>query len=392
MEASIFISGLFHLSIVCEAITKSGLRPVVHSSYPAFKLKQRVNNHCQLHSYSRKELASKLPDVLFKDKPSTLSRIFQNDIKKALDKLDSDLAIGWAGHSLALLEVGNARGIPVILERGSTHICWQKDMLLKAYDAAGIEPNMKLIPTEAYIEAEKVEYEKASIIHVPSQFCADSFSHYMDKNRQQNIRVTRYGFGFSKTPKIITKKQSNHIVKIGFAGTLSVRKGFFDYCWLSSKIDRKYALFEAVGNHDDDTKTILKLHKTPIQPERSLSRSALLERLENWDILILPSYEEGLAMIIPEALSKNTVVIASDVSGATEYIEHAKTGFIFEHGNRQQLKRTVEMLIETPKKIIDIQYRLLENNRVNNDAQLYINEYNNSVTKLLGNARSNDKT
>ena len=97
-------------------------------------------------------------------------------------------------------------------------------------------------------------------------------------------------------------------------------------------------------------------------------------------------------MIIPEALSKNTVVIASDVSGATEYIEHAKTGFIFEHGNRQQLKRTVEMLIETPKKIIDIQYRLLENNRVNNDAQLYINEYNNSVTKLLGNARSNDKT
>ena len=157
MEASIFISGLFHLPIVCEAITKSGLKPIVHSSYPAFKLKQRVNNHCQLHSYSRKELVSKLPYVLFKDQPSALSRIFKIDLKKALNKLDSYLAIGWAGHSLPLLEVSNTRGIPVILERGNTHIFWQKEMLLKAYDAAGIEPNMKLIPTEAYIEAEKIE-------------------------------------------------------------------------------------------------------------------------------------------------------------------------------------------------------------------------------------------
>ena len=105
MEASIFISGLFHLPIVCEAITASGLTPVVHSSYPSFKLKQRLNNHCQLHSYTRKELISKLPSVLFKDKPLTLSQVFQNDIKKALDKLDSELAIGWAGHSLALFKV-----------------------------------------------------------------------------------------------------------------------------------------------------------------------------------------------------------------------------------------------------------------------------------------------
>ena len=392
MEASIFISGLFHLPIVCEAITASGLTPVVHSSYPSFKLKQRLNNHCQLHSYTRKELISKLPGVLFKDKPLTLSQVFQNDIKKALDKLDSELAIGWAGHSLALLKVSKERGIPVILERGSTHICWQKEMLIKAYNSAGIRPNMKLIPTEAYIESEMIEYEKASIIHVPSQFCADSFSHYMKKTKQKNIRVTRYGFNFSSPTEAVQNKHPKKIINIGFAGTLSVRKGFFDCCWLASKIDCKHTLFEAVGKQDEDTKTILKLYKTPIQPEPSLSRAALLQRLERWDILVLPSYEEGLAMIIPEALSRNTVVIASDVSGATEYINHGKTGLIFEHGNREQLRSAIEMLIETPEKIIDIQSRLHENNQKNHDADLYFNEYSNSVNELLGKTHSNEKT
>jgi len=136
----------------------------------------------------------------------------------------------------------------------------------------------------------------------------------------------------------------------------------------------------------------LKLYKTPIQPEPSLSRAALLQRLERWDILVLPSYEEGLAMIIPEALSRNTVVIASDVSGATEYINHGKTGFIFEHGNREQLRSAIEMLIETPEKIIDIQSRLHENNQKNHDADLYFNEYSNSVNELLGKTHSNEKT
>ena len=251
---------------------------------------------------------------------------------------------------------------------------------------------MKLIPTEAYIEAEMLEYEKASLIHVPSQFCADSFAPYLDKKAQRKIRITRYGFDLPSPTHPRQTAIKNRRLKIGFAGTLSVRKGFFDYCWLANEIDAKQATFEAVGRQDEDSKTILKLYKAPITPEPSISRTGLLDRLSEWDILILPSFEEGLAMIIPEALSQNTVVIASDVSGASEYIENGKTGFIFEHGNRQELKEIVAQLIDSPEKVVDIQQGLLEKNLQESDAQSYLDTYADSIRDLLGSEPFNDRT
>ena len=392
MDASIFISGLFHLPIVCKALTNAGLSPVIHSSYPKFRLKKRLTQNCEINSYPRKEVLARLPNIFFKDKPLALSHIFQRNTKKSIERLDSALAIGWAGHSLDLLVASEAKNIPVILERGSTHIIWQRDRLLEAYDAAGIRPNMKLIPTEAYIEAEMLEYEKASLIHVPSQFCADSFAPYLDKKAQRKIRITRYGFDLPSPTHPRQTAIKNRPLKIGFAGTLSVRKGFFDYCWLANEIDAKQATFEAVGRQDEDSKTILKLYKAPFIPESSISRIGLLDRLSEWDILILPSFEEGLAMIIPEALSQNTVVIASDVSGASEYIENGKTGFIFEHGNRQELKEIVSQLVDSPEKVVDIQQGLLENNRQESDAQHYLDTYADSIRELLGSEPFNDRT
>lgn len=392
MEASVFISGLFHLPIVCEALSNVGLSPIIHSSYPKFRLKKRLIRDCQINSYPRKEVLSKLPNMLFKDKALALSHIFQRDTKKSIDRLDSALAIGWAGHSLTLLAASEIKNIPVILERGSTHIAWQRDKLLEAYDAAGIRPSMKLIPSEAYIESEMLEYEKASLIHVPSQFCADSFAPFMGEKAQSKIRITRYGFDLP-TPRYSRQTEiKGRPLKIGFAGTLSVRKGFFDYCWLANEINIKQAMFEAVGRQDEDSKTILKLYNPPIIPEPSVSRTVLLDRLSQWDILILPSYEEGLAMIIPEALSQNTVVIASDVSGASEYIENGKSGFIFEHGKKHELKEIVEQLIETPEKVVDIQRSLRENNQQRFDAQHYLNKYADSIRELLGSEPFNDRT
>ena len=392
MEASVFISGLFHLPIVCEALSNVGLSPIIHSSYPKFRLKKRLIRDCQINSYPRKEVLSKLPNMLFKDKALALSHVFQRDTKKSIDRLDSALAIGWAGHSLTLLAASEIKNIPVILERGSTHIAWQRDKLLEAYDAAGIRPSMKLIPSEAYIESEMLEYEKASLIHVPSQFCADSFAPFMGEKAQSKIRITRYGFDLP-TPRYSRQTEiKGRPLKIGFAGTLSVRKGFFDYCWLANEINIKQAMFEAVGRQDEDSKTILKLYNPPIIPEPSVSRTVLLDRLSQWDILILPSYEEGLAMIIPEALSQNTVVIASDVSGASEYIENGKSGFIFEHGKKHELKEIVEQLIETPEKVVDIQRSLRENNQQRSDAQHYLNKYADSIRELLESEPFNERT
>lgn len=384
MEAAIFIGGMFHLPLVCEALAHSGLDVVVHTSYPGFKLKGRLPGPCAINSYPKKEIIGRIPEIFFRDKPLTLSRIFQHDTRHAVENLESDIAIGWAGHSLGLINACNNKGIPVILERGSTHISWQRNCLLKAYDAAGIEPNSRLIPSQAYIDNELMEYEHASIIHVPSEFCAQSFEPFSDTSIREKLRITRYGFNIPSLGVADTNDAPGKIINIGFAGTLSVRKGFFDYCWLANHIDQRCAKFEAVGNYDADTKTILDLYRPQFTPKPSQPKSTLFETLARWDILVLPSYEEGLSMIIPEAMAQNTIVIGSDVSGASEYIRHGENGFIFEHGNRQQLREILDDLIHKPELIIDIHQRLKENNLTTDNKIQYLDQFADSIKTLLG--------
>ncbi len=51
--------------------------------------------------------------------------------------------------------------------------------------------------------------------------------------------------------------------------------------------------------------------------------------LQNMDVLLLPSFAEGLANVILEAMATCTVPIVSDVHGNSEPIIHGKTGFLF---------------------------------------------------------------
>ena len=51
------------------------------------------------------------------------------------------------------------------------------------------------------------------------------------------------------------------------------------------------------------------------------------------DALILPSRAEAMPRVVLEAMVLGTPVVASDVDGIPELVEHGKTGFLFSHEN-----------------------------------------------------------
>lgn len=55
------------------------------------------------------------------------------------------------------------------------------------------------------------------------------------------------------------------------------------------------------------------------------------------DVLVLPSYSEGLPTVVAEALSCSVPAIVSDVGGCSEVVKDGKTGFLIEVGNAAQL-------------------------------------------------------
>lgn len=62
------------------------------------------------------------------------------------------------------------------------------------------------------------------------------------------------------------------------------------------------------------------------------------------DLLVLPSQNEGLGMVLLEAMCLKKPVIGSNVGGIPEIIEDGKTGFLFENKNADDLYEKIKAL------------------------------------------------
>ena len=78
------------------------------------------------------------------------------------------------------------------------------------------------------------------------------------------------------------------------------------------------------------------------------SRDDVPIRLESADILLLISRWEGLPITIVEAMRASLPVIASNVGGVREQIEHGRTGFLISRGAVTELTKVIQTLLDNP--------------------------------------------
>ena len=83
--------------------------------------------------------------------------------------------MGWSGFSKKCFIKAQKYNCIKILERGSSHIKYQKEILLNEYNNLGIKPN---VPSQKMIEKEMDEYNLADFICVPSEYVKESFIKY----------------------------------------------------------------------------------------------------------------------------------------------------------------------------------------------------------------------
>jgi glycosyltransferase involved in cell wall biosynthesis len=66
------------------------------------------------------------------------------------------------------------------------------------------------------------------------------------------------------------------------------------------------------------------------------------------DVYVLPTRGDNFPYTVLEAMACECPVIASDVGGVSEQVEHGKTGYLFPLGDRPQLARALETLLGDP--------------------------------------------
>lgn len=80
-----------------------------------------------------------------------------------------------------------------------------------------------------------------------------------------------------------------------------------------------------------------------------LSQAEVAERLAQADAFVLPSFAEGLPVVLMEALAAGKTAIAPRVAGVAELIEDGRTGYLMHAGDVDGLTKALEQLAADPK-------------------------------------------
>jgi glycosyltransferase involved in cell wall biosynthesis len=139
-------------------------------------------------------------------------------------------------------------------------------------------------------------------------------------------------------------------VRVVFLGLINEKKGFFDLLHVMARICREYDRVRLVIGGVGETE---RMHRMAAQlgiaghidylgwlepNERDLLLSTA-------DILVLPSYGEGMPMAILEAMSFGVPVVATRVGGIPDLIADGENGFLVEAGDLDQLRARLAALI-----------------------------------------------
>lgn len=148
-------------------------------------------------------------------------------------------------------------------------------------------------------------------------------------------------------------------IRLLFVGTIGKRKGFFDLVKALERVDKnKYELHVCGEATDEESKELFEKCKNEMKKNLVFHGFVSGEERDyiykKTDIMILPSYGEGLPMVILEAFSAGCAVISTNVGAIPEILKD-ENGTIIEPGNIDALSQAISFYIDNPKILFEIQ-------------------------------------
>lgn len=227
---------------------------------------------------------------------------------------------GLSGFATETLSRASSQGRTIFCERGSWHILEQRRVLDEEADRicaprADFDPFM--------IERELREYELADRILVPSEQARQSFI------RQGVLagRVVKVPFGVdisSFTPPT-AGRCSGALVSVA---TVGLRKGHHHLMEAFRRLNTQNASMTLIGPVSSGWEKRLALDSPSVRALGAVKRSRVIEELQRASVFVLASIEEGLALVIPQAMACGLPIIATEATGAAELVTNGVEGIL----------------------------------------------------------------
>jgi len=339
MNISIIVGGRFHAFNLAEQLNNNNNLKQLITTYPKYFIKKNYGiDKKKIQSVILKEIIQRsfLNKIYnFNDK---LIEHFDNKAQKLLDFKDLDILIGWSSFSLKSFQLVKNNKCLKILERGSTHIDFQTNIMKEEYLINNLTPNL---PSKYVIDKEKLEYQLADHIVVPTEFARQTF--LTRGFAEKKIIKIPYGVDLKEFQKKKSNKEKGLIFRIIYTGTLSIRKGVLYLLKSFEELNLKNSQLLMIGNIDSEIKSKINKYRSnkKIIFKKSISQSKLSEQYSSSNVFITCSIEEGLSMVQLQAMSCGLPIICTPNSGGYEIIDNGNDGFVLPIRDTEELKKKI---------------------------------------------------
>jgi len=264
-----------------------------------------------------------------------------------------DIVHTWPDAALHTLRAAAHLGIPTVLERPNAHTRYAYDAVEKECGKLGISlpPDNEYAHKEDVLRREEEEYRLADFLLCPSEFVKTTFvnEHYpADK-------LLRHQYGYDESryrPASFDSAESASFTML-FAGDCAVRKGlhFALEAWLRSPACRD-GRFLIAGRFLPDYKARLgsllahpSVHVLGYRPD-------LPELMRSSHVFVLPSIEEGSALVTSEARGSGCVLLVSEAAGAV--CRHNVNALVHPVGDVDMLAEHITLLSQDRNRLVQL--------------------------------------
>jgi glycosyltransferase involved in cell wall biosynthesis len=321
--------GRFHHFHLARQMERQGLLNCIWTGYPRFKLRdeQCISQEkiCTFPWLQAPFMVGSRFDFAhwqwLKKKwawwaQETLDRHVSSHIKEPTN------LVALSGSGLHSGIAAQRAGGKFICDRGSAHIRFQDKILKEEYTLwglkyEGIDPKV--------IAKEEQEYEQADRITVPSEFARKSFLDMGVHGRKLSKVV--YGVRLERFQKVADPPKDRF--RVLWVGVVSIQKGFLYLLEAFQELRHPGKELLVVGHLTPEIKALLpKYDMEGVIFKGHVANSDLPRIYSEAHVFVLPSIQEGLAMVQGESLACGCPVIASQNTGAEDIFTNGREGFI----------------------------------------------------------------
>ena len=169
------------------------------------------------------------------------------------------------------------------------------------------------------------------------------------------LRVSRYGIETSHITSIARSPERPETVRFGFMGGLVRHKGVHNLIKAFRLIPRDMnAELKVYGDPKRAPEYFAEIESLAGDDPRIVFPGAFEgakvgEVLPEIDVLVVPSaWYENTPLVVYEAFASGTPVIATDLGGLSEVIEHGKNGLLFAVDNVEDMSLQLRRFLEEP--------------------------------------------